>query len=120
MTTKTMSFTCHGMYAEDYGFELERKLGVTEAFDILKASPWIATKPDSIGDRRTAELLFNKGWAVVEIDRPMNIIKVVYNNNGRYSLHRGSLNQFMTITRSIGLWGELKKIHDYVQEVSTL
>lgn len=106
MTDKIREFTCHGTYINDFTcFEMERKLGLDEAFMLLTRSAWVKEKPVSRADCRHSEyFLLNKGWSIVEIDRDLGVIKAVYNHDGFYSLRVASLQSFLNATDSMASW----------------
>lgn len=106
MPPKITEFECHATYIRDYGFEMVKKLGLQEAFDLLTASPYIdrTMKPKSwtphpreisVGHEPEAYFLFNKGWSVVEVDRQKGIVRAVYNADGRYGLWQTGMHDFL-------------------------
>lgn len=125
-------FECHSTYIHDYTcFELVKKLGLQEAFDLLTASPWVrGEKPGGwaptdratrIFDEPEAYFLHNKGWSVVEVDRQKGLVIAVYNHDGRYSLWQAGMQSFMDrINQSRmwhrvfnRLWAELAQPHEH-------
>lgn len=112
-------FTCTGSYLSDYrGFRVVKKLGLYEAFKLLRDSPFIEGPRRWMGEKvfLAGSGLVNKGWAVVSIDRDLGKIQVVYNHDGRYTLQEAGLHSFLESTRQATTWSHsLRRIHEYVE-----
>lgn len=113
-------FECHGTYLSEYrGFRVVRKLGLYEAFVLLRDSKHVKGPQNWPGDRvfLSHAGLVNRGWAAVDIDRERGRIRVVYNHDGRYTLQEAGLHGFLEATRQATTWSaSLRALHDYVED----
>lgn len=112
---ESMTTTAHGTYIHDYQcFEIVEKLGLREAFDLLKSADLVKPKTyPGDDDFKNRSGLFNKAWAIVAIDRDLGLVKAVYNHDGRYSLHQASIPSFLKRIENARSWNpDFQKLYD--------
>jgi hypothetical protein len=119
------AFNVHGTYIHDFTcFEIVKKLGLQEAFDLMSKSTWITgEKPTSFETKQpdvwgeTAYFILNKGWAITEVNREKGYIEAVYCHDGRYSLHRAGIQSFLDRIRGSISWSSMfRRIYEQLTE----
>lgn len=123
---REIMFNEHGTYIHDFQcFDIVRKLGIQEAFDLMSKSQWITgEKPASWQpygrqdpDRPTAYFILNKGWAITSVNREKGYIEAVYCHDGSYSLYRSGIQAFLTRIRDSISWNHtLRRLYESLTE----